>query len=89
MKLEWTQAPVKTQWGHEMMEATVGIGKDHTLSMYCEASQTDKVLKVLKPKWKGVTKREMERLVEDGYSNWWRAEDYMEAVAKLLKEKNT
>lgn len=88
MKLEWTQAPTKTQWGHDMMEAIVGIGKDHTLSLYCEASQTDKVIKTLTPKWKGLTKRELERLVEDGYSYWWKSEDYMRAVEKLLKEKN-
>ena len=35
-----------------------------------------------------MTKRELERLVEDGYSNWWGAEEYMRAVEKLLKEKN-
>lgn len=88
MKLEWKQAPTKTQWGHDMMEAIVGIGKDHTLSLYCEASQTEKVPKILKPKWKGMTKRELECLVEDGYSYWWKSEDYMRAVEKLLKEKN-
>jgi len=27
--------------------------------------------------------------VEDGYSYWWKSEDYMRAVEKLLKEKNT
>ena len=89
MKLEWTQAPTKTQWGYEMMEASVAIDKDHTLSLYCEASQTDKVPKILKPKWKGMTKRELERLIEDGYSYWWKSEDYMRAVEKLLKQKNT
>jgi hypothetical protein len=88
MKLEWNQAPVKTQWGHDMVEASVALDKDHTLSLYCERDQTNKVPKVLKPKWKGLTKRELERLVEDGYSYWWKSEDYMRAVEKLLKEKN-
>lgn len=89
MKLKWQQAPVKTQWGDEMVVASVAIDKDHTLDLYCEASQTDKVPKVLKPKWKGLTERQLERLVEEGYSSWWKSEDYMRAVEKLLKEKNT
>lgn len=88
MKLEWTRAPVKTQWGHDMMEASVAIGKDHTLSLYCEKSQTGKVSKVLHPRWKGLTKTEVERLVLDGDTYWWSAEDYIKAVAKLLQEKN-
>jgi len=88
MKLEWIQAPTKTQWGHDMMEAIVGIGKDHTLSLYCERSQTDKVPKVLRPKWKGLTKRDIESLVMEGDTYWWSAEDYIKAVAAKLKEKN-
>ncbi len=87
-KLEWGKAPVKTQWGHDMVEASVALDKDHTLSLYCERDQTDKVAKALRPRWKGLTKREVERLVEDGYSNWWKSEDYMRAVEKLLKAKN-
>ena len=43
MKLKWQQAPTKTQWGDDMVEAIVGIGKDHTLSLYCERDQTPKV----------------------------------------------
>ena len=88
MKFEWTQAPTKTQWGHDMVETCVAIDKDHTLSLYCERDQTDKVAKTLKPRWKGLTKREIERLHEHGYSNWWKATDYMRAVEKLLKDKN-
>lgn len=89
MKLEWTQAPTKTQWGHDMVEASVAIDKDHTLSLYCEASQTDKVPKLLKPKWKNLTKRDIESLVMEGDTYWWSAEDYIKAVADRLKEKNT
>ena len=43
MKLKWQQAPVKTQWGHEKVVASVAIDKDHTLSLYCERDQTPKV----------------------------------------------
>ena len=88
MNLSWNQAPAKTQWGHDMVETCVALDKDHTLSLYCERDQKDKVVKALKPKWKGLTKREMEHLVETGYGNWWKSEDYMRAVEKLLKEKN-
>ena len=43
MKLKWQQAPVKTQWGDEMVVASVAIDKDHTLDLYCERDQADKV----------------------------------------------
>lgn len=43
MKLEWIQAPVKTQWGDEMVVASVAIDKDHTVCLYCERDQTAKV----------------------------------------------
>lgn len=89
MKLEWRQAPVKTQWGHEMVETCVAIDKDHTLSLYCEASQINKVPNVLKPKWNNLTKRDIESLVMEGDTYWWSAEDYIKAVAAKLKEKNT
>jgi hypothetical protein len=88
MKLEWHKAPVKTQWGHDMVETCVAIDKDHTLSLYCEASQTDKVPKVLAPKWKSLTKREIEALVLEGDTYWWSAEDYIKKVQQALKEKN-
>jgi len=89
MKLKWNKAPVKTQWGHDMVEASVALDKDHTLSLYCERDQTDKVPKVLKPKWKNLTKRELEEIIEHGYGYWWGVEDYIKAVQAKLKEKNT
>lgn len=71
-----------------MVEASVALDKDHTLSLYCERDQTDKVPKAMKPKWKGLTKREVEHFVEEGHSYWWGAKEYMRAVEKLLKAKN-
>lgn len=88
MKLSWNKAPVKTQWGHDMVETCVALDKDHTLSLYCERDQTDKVQKALKPKWKNLTKREIESLVLDGDTYWWSAEDYIKQVQAKLKEKN-
>ena len=49
MKLKWQQAPVKTQWGDEMVVASVAIDKDHTLDLYCERDQADKVACMSKP----------------------------------------
>ncbi len=43
MKLQWQQAPVKTQWGDEMVVASVAIDKDHTVDLYCERNQAPKV----------------------------------------------
>jgi hypothetical protein len=39
----WMPAPVKTQWGHEMVVADLAIDKDHTVSIYCERDQAAKV----------------------------------------------
>jgi len=43
MKLKWQQAPVKTQWGDDMVVASVAIDKDHTVCLYCERDQAPKV----------------------------------------------
>ena len=88
MKLEWNKAPIKTQWGHDMVEACIAIDKDHTLSLYCERDKADKVTKVLRPKWKNLTNNEIERLILDGDTYWWNAERYIHEVQKKLKEKN-
>ena len=41
--LKWQQAPVKTQWGDDMVVASVAIDKDHTVCLYCERDQAPKV----------------------------------------------
>ena len=41
--LKWQQAPVKTQWGDDMVVASVAIDNDHTLSLYCERDQAPRV----------------------------------------------
>jgi hypothetical protein len=42
-KLEWTEAPTRTQWGDGMMQALVALDKDSTLSLYCHKDDTAKV----------------------------------------------
>lgn len=41
--LQWHKAPVKTEWGEDMVEALVEIDKDHTLKLYCEYDQAARV----------------------------------------------
>jgi len=39
----WMPAPIKTQWGHDMVVADLAINKDHTVSIYCERDQIKSV----------------------------------------------
>ena len=58
--LKWQQAPVKTQWGDDMVVASVAIDNDHTLSLYCERDQTSKVDAMFAQRqWVGLTDDEM------------------------------
>jgi hypothetical protein len=41
--LQWHKAPVKTEWGEDMVESLVEIDKDHTLKLYCEHDQAARV----------------------------------------------
>ena len=81
--LKWQQAPVKTQWGDDMVVASVAIDKDHTVDLYCERDQTPKVDAMFAQRtWVGLT--EEERIMCRSY-------DPEEAVAKTeakLREKN-
>lgn len=43
MSIKWTKAPTKTYWGDMMVQADIEIDADHTLSLYCEEDQVDKV----------------------------------------------
>ena len=63
MKLKWQQAPVKTQWGDDMVVASVAIDNDHTLSLYCERDQTPKVDAMFAQRtWVGLTDEEIESI---------------------------
>jgi len=63
MKLKWQQAPVKTQWGDEMVVASVAIDKDHTVCLYCERDQTPKVDAMFAQRtWVGLTDEEVREI---------------------------
>lgn len=46
--IAWFNAPIKTEWGEDMMCASVSIDKNHTLTLYCERSQIHKVPNIIK-----------------------------------------
>ena len=97
IKLKWQQAPVKTQWGDEMVVASVAIDKDHTVCLYCERDQTSKVDAMFAQRtWVALTTKEIRE--------WWASENGLEdclmaklddfeqvarAIEAKLKEKNT
>ena len=86
IKLKWQQAPVKTQWGDEMVVASVAIDKDHTVCLYCEREQTPKVDAMFAQRtWVGLTDEEEVELWESTDSDW----ELMKRVEAKLKEKNT
>jgi hypothetical protein len=93
---KWHQAPVKTQWGDEMVVADLGIDKDHTVSIYCEKDQTTAVERMLtkqpaqrqltdvKP-WVGLTDDELRKLCDEF---WLYPRKLLQAIEAKLKEKN-
>ena len=98
---KWFPAPVKTEWGHEMVVADLGIDKDHTVSIYCEREQTAKVESMFathppKREWVGLTDeerheiREWQRIQEELGPVWSPMMMYLYlAIEAKLKEKNT
>jgi hypothetical protein len=46
---QWNDAPIKTQWGQDMVVADLEIDKDHTVSVYCERDQTKNVEAMFAP----------------------------------------
>jgi hypothetical protein len=91
--LKWQQAPVKTQWGDEMVVASVAIDKDHTVCLYCERDQTSKVDAMFAQRtWVGLTNEERNKLWRE-VVGWGDPshddEDLMKAIEAKLKEKNT
>jgi hypothetical protein len=81
----WMPAPIKTQWGHDMVVADLAIDKDHTVSVYCERDQTKKVEVMFSAQpqreWVGLTDAEIEEF--DYY-----ARDLVMDIEKALKERN-
>jgi hypothetical protein len=89
MKLKWQQAPVKTQWGDDMVVASVAIDNDHTLSLYCERDQAPKVdaMFAQRTTWAGLTDEEIDKTHETEV--WDARRSYARAIEAKLKEKNT
>ena len=85
MKLKWQQAPVKTQWGDEMVVASVAIDKDHTLSLYCERDQAPKVDAMFAQRtWVGLTDHQKMEIWADNEPGM-----VVLATEAKLKELNT
>jgi hypothetical protein len=43
----WYPAPVKTEWGENMVMTELAISDNHTVDIYCEADQVKKVEEML------------------------------------------
>ena len=92
MKLKWQQAPVKTQWGDDMVVASVAIDKDHTLSLYCERDQTPKVdVMFAQRTWVGLTEQDWNRSKHN--YDFQKGVDWAQSILKqkngYAEEKNT
>ena len=98
MKLKWQQAPVKTQWGDDMVVASVAIDKDHTVCLYCERDQTPKVDAMFAQRtWVGLTRAErfeIEKAMSKYYDYQHECKtvclpEFARAIEAKLREKNT
>jgi len=97
----WFPAPLKTEWGEDMVAADLAIDNDHTVSVYCEADQVKKVEEMLginkepkalrdrlaQPEWVGLTDEEIENLWEMAQA-WNAPKHFYILIAAKLKEKN-
>jgi hypothetical protein len=84
MKLNWHDAPTRTEWGHDMVVATVALGKDHSADLYCERSKTAEAEALLHKPWVGLTDEEAQWL----YDNCRTPSNLIEMVEAKLKEKS-
>ena len=89
MKLKWQQAPVKTQWGDDMVVASVAIDNDHTLSLYCERDQTPKVDAMFAQRtWVGLTKDDATQIQRNMVYQNQPFSKVIEAIEAKLRSKN-
>ena len=93
MTMKWQQAPIKTQWGDDMVVASVAIDKDHTVCLYCERDQTAKVDAMFAQRtWVALTDEEKSDIWCVVTNRDFVTEDthvYADAIEAKLKEKNT
>lgn len=64
MKYQWQKAPTKTCWGPDTVVASLAIDNDHTLDLYCESDQTQKVEAMLTTSAPSTTKEEALKLIK-------------------------
>lgn len=89
--LKWQQAPVKTQWGDEMVVASVAIDKDHTVCLYCERDQAPKVEAMFAQRpWVGLTDEEVEEVWKRVEASDFRdcVHPFAQAIEAALRSKN-
>jgi hypothetical protein len=64
---KWHKAPVKTQWGDDMVVADIDIDKDHMVSVYCERDQKTRVEAMFttppQRTWVGLTDEEIKEII--------------------------
>lgn len=85
MKLKWQQAPVKTQWGDDMVVASVAIDKDHTVDLYCERDQAPKVKAMFAQRtWVGLSDAQNTVI----WANSQSVDEAIRATEKQLMENN-
>jgi len=86
MKLNWHDAPTRTEWGHDMVVTTVALGKDHSVDLYCERNKKAEAEALLKRPWMRLTDEEIAAF------DWNHAvvdAECVRAIEAKLKEKNT
>jgi hypothetical protein len=87
MKLKWQQAPVKTQWGDDMVVASVAIDNDHTLSLYCERDQAPKVEAMFAQRtWVGLTNKDIYEC--EPKTDWYDSVEFARSIEAKLRSKN-
>jgi len=83
----WFPAPLKTEWGENMVMTELAISDNHTVDIYCEADQVKKVEEMLginkepkalrnrlaQPEWVGLTDDEVSNIIDDviGFNSCW------------------
>ena len=91
MKLNWHDAPTRTEWGHDMVVATVALGKDHSVDLYCERSKTSEAEALLHKPWVGLTDEEIKAVnaqVSQIPPIDYTTTTYAKAIEAKLIEKN-
>jgi tetratricopeptide (TPR) repeat protein len=87
--LKWQQAPVKTQWGDDMVVASIAIDKDHTVCLYCERDQTPKVDAMFAQRtWVGLSELNIYELENNFMKSAQTAHEFLRVIEAKLKEKN-